>query len=69
MFVGAGEDDPPPEAVASLLEATSFWEVAPLLMRAQSLGIPSVLGGAWGPGCVWLEVLPGAKAPRDSVTM
>ena len=31
---GAGEDDAPPEAVASLLQATSFWEVAPLLMSA-----------------------------------
>ena len=40
--VGAGEDDPPPEAVASLLGATSFWEITPLLMRAQYLGIPSV---------------------------
>ena len=38
-------------------------------MRAQSLGIPSVLEDAWGPGCVWLGVLPGAKAPRDDVTM
>ena len=67
---GAGKDDPPPEAVASLLEATSFWEVAPLLMRALSLGIPSVLGAdAWGPGCVWLRALPGAKAPRHVVTM
>ena len=36
---------------------------------AQSLGIPSVLEDAWGPGCVWLGVLLGAKAPRDDVTM
>ena len=36
MCVGAGEDDPPPEAVASLLEATSFWEFAPLLMRGRN---------------------------------
>ena len=69
MCVGAGKDDPPPEAVASLLEVTSFRELAPLLMRAQRLGIPSVLKDAWGPGCVWLGVLPGAKAPRDDVTM
>ena len=48
------KDDPPPETVASLLEATSFRGVAPLLMRAQSLGIPSVLEDAWGSGCVWL---------------
>ena len=63
--VGAGENDPPPEMVASLLEATSFRQFAPLLMRSQSLGIPSLLKDAWGPGCVWLAVLPGAKAPRD----
>ena len=62
------KNDPPPEAVASLLEATSFWGVAPLLMRAQSLDIPSVLEGAWTPGCVWLGVLPGAIAPRDDAT-
>ena len=48
--VGVGEDDPPPEAVASLLEATSFWQFAPLLMRAQYLGIPNVpLEHVWGP--------------------
>ena len=70
MCVGAGKDDPPPEAVVLLLlEATSFWEVAPLLMRAQSLGIPSVLEDAWKPGCVWLGMLPGAKSPRHDVTM
>ena len=63
------EDDPPPEAVASLLEATSFWGVAPLLVRAQSLGIPCVLEDAWGPVCVAFGVLPGAKAPKDDVTM
>ena len=67
--MGGGEDDRPSEAVASLLEATSFWEFAPLLMRAQSLGTPSVLYDAWGPGCVWPKVRPGAKAPRDDVTM
>ena len=69
VCVGAGEDDSPLEAVASLLEATSFWEFAPLPMRAHSLGILSVLEDDWGPGCVWLGVLPGAKAPRDGVTM
>ena len=49
------EDGPPPEAMVSLLEATSFWGVAPLVMRAQSLGIPSVLEDSWGPGCCGLE--------------
>ena len=56
------KDDPPPEeAVASLLEATSFWGVAPLLMRAQSLGILSVveemLGdrGVCGWSAAWSE--------------
>ena len=63
------KDDPPPDAVAPLLEATSFWGFAPVLMRAQSLGIPSVLEGAWGPRGVWLGVLPEAKAPRDDFTM
>ena len=62
-------DDPPPEAVTPLLEATSLWDFASLFMRAQSLGIPNVLEDAWGPGCVWPGVLPGAKAPRDDVTM
>ena len=69
VCVGAGKDDPPPEAVASLLEATSSGEFAPLLMRAQSVGTPSVLEDAWGPGCVRLGLLPGAKAPRDDITM
>ena len=64
MCGGAGEDDPPPEAVPSLLEATSFWEFALTVMRAQSLCLPSVLEDASGPGYVWLAVLPGAKAPR-----
>ena len=68
--VGAGEDDPPPEAVALLLEASSFWEFALLLMRAQYLGIPSVpLERVWGPVCGWLGALPGAKAPMDEVTL
>ena len=67
--VGAGEDAPPSEAVASLLEATLFWEFAPFLMRAQGLGLPSVLEDAWGAGCMCLGVLPGAKAPRDDVAM
>ena len=40
--MGAGEDDPPLEGVASMLEASSFLEFAPLLMGAQYLGIPSV---------------------------
>ena len=44
-------------------------DFAPLLMRAQSLGIPSVLEDAWRPGCVWLGVLPGAKAPRNDVAV
>ena len=35
----------------------------------KSLGGPSVLEDARGPGCVWLGVLLGAKAPRDDVTM
>ena len=37
-------------------------------MRAESLGIPSVLENAWGLGCMRLGVLPGLKAPRDDVT-
>ena len=27
------------------------------------------LEDVWGPGCVWLGALPGAKCPRDGVTM
>ena len=38
-------------------------------MRAHSLGVPSVLEDTWGPGCVRLRVLPGAKAPWDGVTI
>ena len=37
---------------------------APLLMLAQSLGVPSVVEDAWAPGCVWLGVLPGSEAPK-----
>ena len=40
--IGAGEDELPPAAGSSLLATNSFWEVAPLLMSARYLGIPSV---------------------------
>ena len=67
--VGAGEDDPPPESVASLLGATSFWMFVWMLARAQGLWIRGALQDAWRPGCVWLGVRPGAKPPRSDVTM
>ena len=47
--------DPPLEAVASVFEATSLWEFAPLLMRGQSLGTPSVMKDDWGLGVCDLE--------------
>ena len=40
--VGAGENELPPATGPSLLATNSFWEVAPLLMSARYLGIPSV---------------------------
>ena len=44
--------------------------LAPSIMRAQSLGIPSVLDGCCGPEFVWLRVmLPGAKGSKDDVIM
>ena len=49
VFVGVGEDDKPPEGY---LRPPDTGGIAPLLMRAQSLGIPSVLEDAWGPVCV-----------------
>ena len=51
--VGAGEDEQPPAEWSSLQETNAFWEVAPLLMSARYLGIPSVPpADVWGPVCV-----------------
>ena len=65
----ARKGDPPPEAVATLLEATLFWEVAPLLLRAQSIGIPCVLEDAWGSVCGLEWCCPEPKLTRNGVTM